>query len=106
MKRKKGLPVREGVEYEIANGDRIPNLGEKKFSGVSEEGVMRNVTAQVCEVNKALMSVRKVIVAGNRVIFDEEGSYIESKSTGERMQRREEGGMFMLKMYVKKDQLL
>jgi len=92
---------KKGVEYEVANGDTIPNLGEKKFHGVTENGITRNLTAQVCEVNKALLSVKKIIAAGNRVVFDEEGSFIEDKSTGERMWMKDEGGMFMLKMWVK-----
>ena len=92
---------KKGVEYEVANGDTIPNLGEKKFNGVTESGITRNLTAQVCEVNKALLSVKKIISAGNRVTFDEDGSFIEDKNTGERMWLREEGGMFMLKMWVK-----
>jgi hypothetical protein len=45
--------------------------------------------------------VKKIIAAGNRVVFDEEGSFIEDKSTGERMWMKDEGGMFMLKMWVK-----
>ena len=65
----------------------------------------RNVTAQVCDVNKSLMSMNKVLASGNRVIFEEEGSYIEIKRTGENMWLRDEGGMIMLKMYVKKSQL-
>ena len=40
--------------------------------------------------------------AGNRVVFDEDGSYVEDKVTGERMWMRDEGGMYMLKMWVKK----
>ena len=61
----------------------------------------RNITAQVCDVNKALLSVKKIIAAGNRVTFDEEGSFIEDKSSGEKMWLREDKGMFMLKMWVK-----
>ena len=52
-------------------------------------------------MNKALLSVKKLIVAGNRVVFDESGSYIEDKKNGERMWLREDKGMFMLKMWVK-----
>ncbi len=63
---------------------------------------MRSLTAQVCEVNKPLLSVRKVIAGGSRVVFDEEGSYIESKATGERTWLKGQGGMFMLKMYVQR----
>ena len=70
--------------------------------GVNEEGHERAITAQVCDVNRALLSVKKVLAAGNRVIFDEDGSFIEDKTTGERMWMRESNGMFMLRMWVKK----
>ena len=101
---KDGPASRRGVEYEVANGVRIPNLGEKKFVGVNEEGQERAITAQVCEVNKALLSVKKVLTAGNKVVFDAEGSFIEDKTTGERMWLKEDNGMFMLNMWVKKGQ--
>ena len=81
----KSSPVSDGVEYEVANGVRIPNLGEKQFTAVSAEGVGRRITAQVCAVNKALLSVRKVVQAGNHVVFSPGGSYIEDGRTGERM---------------------
>ena len=99
---KAGAASRRGTEYEVANGIRIPNLGEKKLVAVTEEGSLRSLTAQVCDVNKPLFSVRKVMAGGSRVVFDEDGSYIESKATGERTWLKESGGMFMLKMWVRK----
>ena len=90
------------MEYEVANGVRIPNLGEKKFLGVSEEGTTRTITAQVCEVTKPLLSVKKVMAAGNRVVFDADGSYIEDKQTQEKMWLKEENGMFLLRMWAKR----
>ena len=86
----------------MANGVKIPNLGEKRFTGISEEGVSRGMTAQVCDVNKALLSVAKITGNGNKVVFDSEGSYIENKTSGEKMWLKEENGMFMLRMWVKK----
>ena len=71
--------------------------------GSSDEGVERTLTAQVCDVNKALLSVRKVVSAGNRVIFDEDGSYIEDKATGERMWLQEQNGMYMLKLWIPRE---
>ena len=100
---KDGPAKKRGVEYEVADGDRIPNLGEKKFLGINEDGVERNITAQVCDVNKSLLSVKKVVDAGNRIVFDETGSYIEEKATGNKMWLREENGMYMLNMWVKKN---
>ena len=66
----------------------------------------RKVRAQVCDVNEALMSVRKIVAAGNRVIFDEEGSggsFIEDKQTLERVKLEDRNGMYMVKLWVKSD---
>ena len=39
----------------------------------------------VADVRKPLAFAVKMVRAGNRIVFDDEGSYVESKSTGERM---------------------
>ena len=84
----------------VSNGDTIPNLGEKHFVAESEEGAKKSITAQVADVNKGLLSVRKIVAAGNRVVFDTD-SYSEDKQTGERMWLTETQSMYMLKMWVK-----
>ena len=89
-----------GVQYEVANGVQTPNLVERKFVGVTEEGVERKLTAQACDVNKTLMSVSKIAKAGNKVVFDEEGSYIEDKQTNERIWMQRIGGMYSIKLWV------
>ena len=99
---KEGARSRQGVIYEVANGVRIPNLGEKQFVGTTQEGISRRLTAQVCDVNKGLLSVHKVTKAGNRVVFDDEGSYIEDKATGDHIALHERNGMFMLKMWTRR----
>ena len=59
--------------------------------------------AQVCEVNKGLLSVSKIAKSGHRVVFDADGSYIEDKRTGESMMLTEKNGMYMLKLWTKRD---
>ena len=71
-----GDAMKKGVQYEVADGTLIPNLGEKKFIAVSDSGVARQMRAQVCEVNKALLSVHRVAQAGARVVFAASGSYV------------------------------
>ena len=100
---KEGPAARRGIQYEVANGVRIPNLGEKRFIGTSEEGVRRHITAQVCEVNKGLLSVRRMVQAGNTVVFTRSGSYIEDNGTGERMHMEERNGMYMLKLWTRSE---
>ena len=42
------------------------------------------------------MSVHKVVQAGNRVVFEPRGAWIEDTVTGEVMALREQGGVYML----------
>ena len=89
---KKGLGSKNGTENEVANGERIPNLGEKHVLRVTTEGVSKQIVAQMCDVNKPLLSVKKIMSAGKKVAFDPNGSYIEDKTTQENMWTKEEGG--------------
>ena len=98
---KPGEATRRGVQYEVASGDLIPNLGEKNFTAYGEQGQARAIKAQVCEVNKALLSVSRMVQAGNTVVFSRSGSYVEDEQTNERIPLREQGGMYMLKLWVK-----
>ena len=43
-----GWAKKRGIEYELANGLKISNEGEKEFEGTTEEGVSRRIKAQVC----------------------------------------------------------
>ena len=57
-----------------------------------------NFEPQACDVNKALLSVSRMVQAGNTVVFSKSGSYVEDESTRERIPLREQGGMYMLKL--------
>ena len=58
----------------------------------------------MADVNKALLSVPRTVKAGNRVVFDSEGSYIEHKTTGEWEPLEEKGGIYTLKVRVPREQ--
>ena len=96
-----GYAQKKGVQYEVADGTLMPNLGEKKFVAVSDGGVTRQMKAQGCEVNKALLSVHRVVQAGNRVVFSASGSFVQDEQIGETMELVEKGGMYMLRLWVK-----
>ena len=92
---------RRGVTYKVANGQEIPNLGQKTVRGVThDEGIARTITAQVADVKQPLMSVARLVQAGHRVVFDAPGAYIEQKDSRERIWLHEQGGMYMLKLWV------
>ena len=87
--------------YEVANGERIPNLGEKVLKGFTDgDSVVRSIKAQVCEVNKPLLSVSKLVQSGNTVVFSPDGAYIEDRAHSGRIWLREDGGMYMARMWL------
>ena len=60
------------------------------------------MTAQVCAVTKNLLSVNGMTKNGHRVVFDDDGSYIEDKSSGERNWMHEFNGSYILKLWASK----
>ena len=96
--------VRPDVKYEVADGSHIPHLGEKQFSAVTEDGLLRKMSVHVTEVNKALLSVSRIVNAGNRVVFDSDGSYIEHKISGEWTPLEDKGGLYAIKMWIPREQ--
>ena len=100
---------KHGQKYEVANGEEIANMGEKKFiahmmttQGGDSGG--KGVTAQVCDVHRPLLSVKRVCKHGNRIVFDDEGSYVENKQTGEQLKIIEGDGDYILEAWVKTGQ--
>ena len=53
------------------------------------------MTFNVAKVSKPLAAAGKVVDAGNRVVLDQRGSYVEHVATGERMHLRKEKGVYV-----------
>jgi hypothetical protein len=90
----------KGGYYRAANGTKIHNQGEKLIKGINDNGINTSMTFQIGDVSGPLGSVRKMVEAGNRVVFDSEGSYIEQKSTGAITAIRDTGDKYILKLWV------
>ena len=80
------------------NGVQISILGEKRFVGLTNEGAQRAVIAQICDVKRGVLSVKKVTNSGNRI--DQDESYIENKRSGEGTPLKEIGGMCELSLWI------
>ena len=88
---------RRGVEYEVANMETIPNLGEKKFAVLTKEGTLRGYQTQCAEVvpGKPLQAVRALLASQHAVCFGlgEAGDQhiIINKVSGEINEMRDDG---------------
>ncbi len=97
------MPTRDsqaGLCYASATGQPIPNLGEQRLPLFTNEGSMRGMTFQAAPVSKPLGSVKRICGTGHRVVFDEEGSFIQNKTTGEINWLREEEGNYILDVWI------
>ena len=42
-----------------------------------------------------------MVQAGNTVVFSRSGSYAQDDATGEKIHMREQGGMYMMKLWIR-----
>jgi len=114
-----GIPIvpspgsKRGQHYITASEERIPNEGEQHFLGcvqtwnpgrngrwTKSDNVKKAVNVQIADVSHPLMAVKRLCLANHRVIFDEEGSCAVNKLTGEVLEIKEEGGEYVMDMWV------
>jgi hypothetical protein len=91
---------RNGLNYASATGDPIPNLGEQKLPLMTQEGSLRAMTFQAAPVDRPLGSVKRMCSSGHLVVFDDDGSYVLNKLTGEVNWMREENGNYIMDLWV------
>ena len=87
--------------YSTANGASIPNYGEKRLQWRTEDKSQGGITVQITDVMKPLASVGQICEAGNRVVFESEGGYVENLNTGVKTSMRKAGKGYKLDLWVK-----
>ena len=95
---------RNGVTYEVANGDDLPDLGQKCMAVLTAEGTLRGYQSQVAEVSSALQSVRRMLSTKHCVLFglgeNEEEHLVINKLTGEVNRLRDDGVNYIQDLLV------
>ena len=92
-----------GTEYEIASGDTLEDLGEKRMAVLTAEGTMRGYTSRCAEVTKSLQSVRALVNANHAVCFglgDGHDHLIINKVTGEISRMRDDGVNYLQDLII------
>ena len=89
-----------GPYYKAANDTNISIHGKKRLKGVTAGGTPIAIDTKVVDVKKMLGSVRQMCGSGNRVVFDEEGRFMENKRTGKITAIKQEGGAYIMRMWM------
>jgi len=98
---KLGPVTRENCKnFRVANGSRIPNLGEQFITGKTANGRDIKFRAQVADVTKPLASVHEMVESGCTVVFAKGRSYIRSDASGKEIDMRAKNGQFVLDVHM------
>ena len=75
---------REGAEYEVANGQSIPNLGERRCDIMTVgSATAKRITFQVADVHKPLLSITACADMGFDCFLGSEGGMLRDRLTHE-----------------------
>ena len=69
-------------KFVAANGELIKDLGEKNIPFKTNEGIQRCIAFRSASVVKHLISMQKVVQAGNIVVLDEKNPHIRNIRDG------------------------
>ena len=96
------------VKFSAANGTELKYYGNKNVQfapkdmagrgGKRMSGGACEMKFHVTDTTKPLASAMAVVKMGNRVVLDDELSYIESKATVERVLLKESGGTYVFEV--------
>ena len=91
---------RNGEGYLAANNSVIPHYGMRKLKGQSDEYRPMTMIAQVAGVKSALVSVHRLLEAGNRVHFERGNCYVEHVKSKIRTNIAERNGAFEVGFWI------
>ena len=94
---------RAGLTYRSASGEPISNLGQTTVRFSNGEHRRCHVPFQLANVERPLVSVARLVDAGNRVYFGPTGGYIAHLATGRKLPRVREGNSYVLDMEVEEE---
>ena len=95
---------RRGVEYEVANGETIPNLGERHCLLMSENSnIMKKIVFQTADIHKPLLSVSRCADLGYKCVLGADGGELIDSVTGETIPIHRRGNLYVMRAWVRQD---
>ena len=88
------------MKFVAANGGTIEDLGERTIPFKSVEGARRSTKFRSANVVKPLISMRKVVQAGNVVVLDEKTPHIRNNRGDTVIKLDVNNGVYTMDMWV------
>ncbi len=103
-----GIPITpsvqslRGMEYEVATGESIPNLGEKRCEMLTEgASAPKSISMQVADVHKALLSLSRCADMGFESRFGRVAGALIDEESGEVIPLQRKGNLYVLKCWLR-----
>ena len=104
-----GIPIHRsscshGAEYEVANGETIPNQGERRCHMMTlGSTTAKSIVFQVADVHKPLLSISRCADMGFYCHLGKDGGYMEDTITGERIPLHRRDNLYVMKTWIRAD---
>ena len=86
--------------FVAANGEQIKDLGGRRIPFKTNEGVQRCITLRSAHVVKPLISMQKVVQAGNTVVLDTKNPHIRNTRDGSVIKLEANNGVYTMDMWI------
>ena len=94
-----------GMEYEVANGQTIANLGERRCLLMTVGATSaKRITFQVADIHKPLLSITKVADAGYECYLGKNGGWLHDDWTGESIPIARKGNLYVMRAWVRQEE--
>ena len=91
-----------GMEYEVANGASIPNLGERRCLVWTEGATeVKRMNMQVADVHKGLLSLSRCADLGFEGRFGRQAGALICENTGEVIPLKRKGNLYVLTVWIR-----
>ena len=95
---------RIGFKYEVANGEAIKNLGERRCEVMTlGSGVAKRITFQVADVHKPLLSITACADMGFDCFLGKDGGSLRNRESGEVIPLERKDTLYTMKMWIRQD---
>ena len=86
--------------FVAANGEQIRDVGEKTIPIKTNEGIQRCITFRSASVVTPLISMQKVVQAGNTAVLDETNPQIRKSRDGTMIKLYVNNGVYTMDMWI------
>ena len=95
---------KRGMEYEVANGETIPNVGERGCLLMTEDSQhAERITFQCADIHKPLLSVTRCADLGYRCELDRNGGQLVDVESGEIIPLHRRRNLYVMRAWVRQD---